>query len=158
MFGNGIVIAEDWGEGNISVHFTNSPDGTFIIYHKNGTFQKTCKYKYYMKIDPAIVDPDITIQRTLFHGHDIITKIRMGLVREVGFQLREKCPVRYPWVNVYITKKGHHNIIQGSIISGKIQYKTKELAIKAVKNSDSRMINYLDTIQLKPKIPVIIAP
>jgi hypothetical protein len=132
MFGNGFVF---WGNSKNRIVVAFTDDKKEALDHAEfdeeeysscvGEYNCTGKIAGYITPDVDSILFPIDIHRTLFHGHDLPVKVS------------EKEPIRYGWVSIYLSETGKPFF--GSIYNSEKEAKEK------------RGINYITTIELKPK-------
>jgi len=140
MFGNGSIVDVDMelhtAIDAIEVRFNNAIDGVGFLYSFSGCLYLISGGNY----DFITTEEIHTIQRTLFHGHNIMKKVNTG---DGPFMIKEKKPTRTIWVNAYINEENKPYF-------GKNTFTTKEKALEfKYKNS-----TYVTTIELKPYVGV----
>ncbi len=143
MFGNGVVVdVLDYtpnSDAIIQVHFSKSNPYSDACFFEDGKFQHFSGVYERME-----VESDTSVNRTLFHGHDILKKIKKAKTSKNGWGRKfiEIPPVRHPWVNVFMDSDlrpwcgGIHT--------------TKEEAEKSIQKGIHDYEFYIKTIQLKP--------
>jgi len=140
MFGNGSIVDVDMDPpatiDAIEVKFNNAIDGVGFWYSFSGCLCSISGSNY----DFITIEEIHTIQKTLFHGHNIMKKVNMGYG---PFMIKEEKPIRTIWVNAYVNEENKPYF-------GKNTFTTKEKAFEfKYKNS-----TYVTTIELKPYVGV----
>jgi len=150
MFGNGAIGNECNNKRGmtIEVKFDKANPDVSFWYNKDGTFESCSGLQTDFEVQGEIN----IINRTLFHGHDIVKKLRSDEDSNWEFTVREQKPVRYPWVNVFIPncKSSNKEYTAHAFIGKKYNTKTEAMAGSI---NEYQNVSWINAIQLKPDDP-----